>query len=231
MTTGRFVAYYRVSTKRQGRSGLGLDAQREAVTGYLNGGRWQLVADFTEIETGKNNNRPELARALAACRVHRATLVVAKLDRLSRNAAFLMALRDSGVQFVAVDMPEAGALTVGIMALVAQQEREAISQRTRAALAAARRRGVQLGTPGNLTDRGRRRGTRASIAVRQTLAVERARDLSPVVDELRAEGLHSLRELAAGLNARGITTPRGGEWSAVQVSRLLAQAHGTAAPR
>lgn len=223
MATGRFVAYYRVSTRRQGRSGLGLEAQRAAVRSYLDGGRWTLVAEFTEVETGGRNDRPELERALAACRVHRSRLIVAKFDRLSRNAAFLMALRDSGVEFVAADMPEANTLTVGIMAVMAQHEREAISQRTRAALAAAKRRGVSLGTPENLTDRDRRKGTRASIAVRQGMAAQRAHDLAHVIEEIRATGRESLRELAGALNERGIPTPRGGEWSAVQVSRLLSR--------
>src|SRR6478752_175451 len=153
MATGKFVAYYRVSTARQGRSGLGLEAQRHAVAEYLNGGRWKLVAEHIEIESGRKNERTELRAALSACRLHRATLVVAKLDRLSRDAAFLLTLRDSGVNFVAVDMPDANRLTVGIMAMIAEHEAEAISARTRAALAAAKRRGVRLGNPTHLDRR------------------------------------------------------------------------------
>src|SRR5215208_2042297 len=140
MAEGRFIAYHRVSTAQQGRSGLGLEAQRQAVADYLNGGRWELLREFTEVESGKRADRPELAKALAACRVHRATLVIAKLDRLSRNAGFLMNLRDAGVEFVCADMPAANRLTVGIMAVVAEAEAEMISARTKAALAAAKAR-------------------------------------------------------------------------------------------
>src|SRR4051794_13540802 len=123
MVNGKFVSYLRVSTAKQGRSGLGLEAQRQAVAEHLNGGRWTLVAEHVEVESGRRNDRPALAKALADCRIHGATLIVAKLDRLSRNAAFLLTLRDSGVQFVAADMPQANALTVGILAVVAEAER------------------------------------------------------------------------------------------------------------
>jgi DNA invertase Pin-like site-specific DNA recombinase len=128
---GKFIAYFRVSTDRQGKSGLGLEAQREAVLAYLNGGSWTMVAEFTEIESGKHADRPQLAAALAACKKHKAKLVIAKLDRLSRNLAFIATLMDSGVEFVAVDNPHANKLTVHILAAVAQHEREAIAQRTR----------------------------------------------------------------------------------------------------
>jgi len=221
---GKFVAYYRVSTTRQGRSGLGLEAQKNAVRDWLNGGRWNLIGEYTEIEGGKRNDRPEFDKALAACRVHGATLVVAKLDRLSRNAAFLLKLRDAdaqGVNFVAVDMPDANGMMVGVMALVAQHEREAISTRTKAALQAAKRRGVKLGMPDNLTNRSRRLGTRVSARRREATAVQRARDLAPTVCELRTDGAVSLRQLARGLDARAIPATRGGRWSASQVRRLL----------
>src|SRR5437899_948305 len=146
MTEGVFVAYYRVSTKGQGRSGLGLDAQREAVRNYLNGGQGSLAEAFTEVESGKrDDDRPQLAKALQTCRVYGAKLVIAKLDRLSRDAHFLLGLEKAGVDFVAADMPHANRLTVGIMAMVADEERRAISERTKAALAAAKRRGVALG--------------------------------------------------------------------------------------
>ena len=143
---GKYVSYLRVSTKRQGESGLGVEAQREAVTTYLNGGRWRLVEEFVEVESGKrDDNRPELEKAFAACRVYNAKLVIAKLDRLSRDAHFLLGLDKAGVEFVAVDMPHANRLTVGVVALVAEQEAVAISQRTKAALAAAKARGTQAG--------------------------------------------------------------------------------------
>jgi DNA invertase Pin-like site-specific DNA recombinase len=142
----KFVAYYRVSTDRQGQSGLGLEAQRSAVLAYVNGGSWTRIAEFTEIESGKHANRPQLAAALAACKKHKAKLVIAKLDRLSRNLAFIATLMDSGVEFVAVDNPHANKLTVHILAAVAQHEREMISQRTRDALQAAKARGKRLAT-------------------------------------------------------------------------------------
>ena len=144
-TTGKFVAYYRVSTQKQGRSGLGLEAQRHAVAEFLDGGDWKIVAEFTEVESGKKSDRPELARALATCRLHGARLVIAKLDRLSRNAHFLFGLQEAGADFVAADMPNANQLTVGIMAVVAQDEARRISERTKAALQAAKKRGKVLG--------------------------------------------------------------------------------------
>ena len=127
---GKFVSYLRVSTQRQGKSGLGLEAQREAVSGYLNGGKWTLVSEIVEVESGKRADRPELAKALSLCRLHRATLLVAKLDRLARNVAFISALMESGVKFVAVDLPQANELTVHIMASMAEYEAKAISART-----------------------------------------------------------------------------------------------------
>ena len=145
MAQGRFVAYYRVSTDKQGRSGLGLDAQREAVHRHLNGGSWHLVAEVIEVESGKRNDRPKLSEALRLCRIHKATLIIAKLDRLARNVHFTSGLMESGVDFVAVDFPQANRLTIHILAAVAEHEAGMISARTRAALAAAKARGVQLG--------------------------------------------------------------------------------------
>ena len=144
---GKFIAYFRVSTDRQGKSGLGLEAQREAVMKYLNGGRWTLVGEFTEIESGKRDDRPELEKALAACKKQKAKLVIAKLDRLGRSLALIAALMESGVEFVVVDNPHANKLTIHILAAVAQHERELISERTKAALAAVKKRGKRLGTP------------------------------------------------------------------------------------
>src|SRR6478752_9170661 len=173
MAQGNFVAYYRVSTARQGRSGLGLDAQRKAVTDFLNGGSWELSSEFVEIESGKANDRPQLEQALATCELSGATLVVAKLDRLSRNLAFLAKLQESGARFVAADMPEANELTIHIMAAVAQAERKAISVRTKEALAAAKARGVKLGgRRDNLTDL--KRGPAASADARKRAALHRA---------------------------------------------------------
>lgn len=224
MAEGRFVAYYRVSTARQGRSGLGLDAQQAAVRGHLNGGAWALTAEVVEVESGKRNDRPKLAEALRLCRLHKATLIIAKLDRLARNVAFVSALMESGVEFVAVDFPQANRLTVHILAAVAEHEAKAISERTTAALAQAKTRGVKLGG-----DRGHMpsiaaQGHAASLAVRRQKAKGRAGDLSPVIAEIRAAGASSLRAVADALNARGIPTARGGTWTAVQVSRVEAVA-------
>lgn len=221
MAEGSFVAYYRVSTEKQGRSGLGLEAQQEAVRAYLNGGQWELAAEFTEVESGKNADRPALAKALQACRVYGARLVIAKLDRLSRDAHFLLGLEKAGVDFVAADMPHANRLTVGIMAMVADEERRMISARTKAALQAAKARGTKLGG-----FRGKvitQEGRAASLCARQEQSRARATDLAPIIGELKASGATSLQQIATGLNAKGIRTARGGEWSAVQVRRLLRQ--------
>ncbi|MEY9604626.1 DNA invertase Pin-like site-specific DNA recombinase [Bradyrhizobium japonicum] len=228
MAEGMFVAYYRVSTKGQGRSGLGLEAQREAVRNYLNGGQWSLAEAFTEVESGKrDDDRPQLAKALQTCRVYGAKLVIAKLDRLSRDAHFLLGLEKAGVDFVAADMPHANRLTVGIMAMVADEERRAISARTKAALAAAKRRGVQLGG-----DRGARLSRTARKAGRDaqvTRANERAADLAHMIRDLRANGVNSLSGIARALTERRVPTPRGStEWSAVQVARTVARLDGTA---
>jgi DNA invertase Pin-like site-specific DNA recombinase len=220
----KYVAYYRVSTTRQGRSGLGLDSQKHAVREYLSGRRGRHIAEHVEIESGRNNARPQLQLALAACRVHGATLIVAKLDRLSRNAAFLLTLRDSAVEFVAADMPDANRLTVGILAMIAEHEAEAISARTKAALAAAKRRGVRLGNPAHLDKKGARaRGTTASALIRAARSQQRAADLSPSIAALRAAGATSLRSLARGLNSEAIPAPRGGAWTAPQVQRMLSR--------
>lgn len=213
-----FIAYYRVSTQRQGASGLGLDAQRTAVTEYLRG---QLPAvEFTEIESGKktDHQRPKLAAAIEACRLYRGRLVVAKLDRLARNAYFLHQLKASGIEFVCCDMPDANHLTISILAAVAEDEARRISERTKAALDAAKRRGRKLGNPGNLKRQaeGRILGTLA----RQARAKARAEELKPVIDSLRGEG-RSLRAIASELCVRRIPSARGGRWTASAVSRVL----------
>ncbi|MFK5599096.1 recombinase family protein [Methylobacterium sp. HMF5984] len=222
MAQGKFVTYLRVSTKRQGDSGLGLEAQRAAVETYLNGGSWTVCGEFVEVESGKSDtNRPQLQRAIQACRVYGAKLLIAKFDRLSRDAHFLLGLEKAGIEFVATDNPHANRLTVGIMALVADEERRAISSRTKAALAAAKARGVKLGG-----DRGAVLSTEAKAkgtAVRVAKAVDRAGDLAPILAEIQASGAKSLREIAAALNERGVPTAKGGSWQAVQVSRVLAR--------
>jgi DNA invertase Pin-like site-specific DNA recombinase len=219
MAEGSFVAYYRVSTEKQGRSGLGLDAQRKAVMDYLNGGTWKVAGEFTEVESGRKADRPALAKALQACRVHGAKLVIAKLDRLSRDAHFLLGLEKAGVDFVAADMPHANRLTVGIMAMVADEERRMISARTKAALQAAKARGTKLGGFRGKVITPEARA--ASLRARQEQALARARDLAPIIEELKASGATSLGQIAAELNARGIKTARGSKWSVGQVQRVL----------
>jgi DNA invertase Pin-like site-specific DNA recombinase len=220
--TGKFVAYYRVSTNRQGRSGLGLEAQRKAVADYLNGGPWKIVAERVEVETGKRNDRPRLQEALDACRVHRATLVIAKLDRLGRNAAFLLGLQEAGVEFVCCDDPHMTPLTLGIRAVVAQHEAEMISTRTKDALAAAKARGRKLG--GFRGSMPTAEAWAASAASKRATASKRAADLAETIRNLQAAGATSLRKIADGLNEAGIPTATGtGIWSAVQVQRVLAR--------
>ena len=221
MALGKFISYLRVSTQRQGKSGLGLEAQREAVANYLNGGRWKLVQELIEVESGKSKDRPKLIEALRLCRIYNATLLVAKLDRLARNVAFVSALMESGVKFVAVDLPQANELTVHIMAAMAEYEAKAISARTKAALEAAKARGTRLGglrwDLASVSEQGRA----MALKVRKESAENRASDLMPVIESIKAEGATSLRQIAAVLNVRGITTARGGEWSAVQVQRRM----------
>lgn len=220
---GPFVSYLRVSTERQGRSGLGLEAQRRAVTDFVAASHSRLITEVLEVESGSRAERPKLAEAMALCRLHNATLLIAKLDRLSRDAHFLLGLQKAGVRFLAADMPEANEMVVGIMAVVAQAERRMISERTKAALAAAKARGVKLGgRPENL--RNGAAGSAAGVATRRRRAADRASDLGPVIAELRAGGAWSLGSIAAGLNDRGIPAARGGRWSPVQISRVLARA-------
>lgn len=222
----KFVAYYRVSTARQGRSGLGLEAQQAAVEGYLQGTSGaRLLAAFTEVESGKRNDRPELQAAILRAKVTGARLIIAKMDRLSRNAAFLLALRDSGVRFVAVDLPTADETVVGIMAVIAQGERKAISDRTKAALAVARKRlakdGRRLGNPnGAAALLKARRGNSAAVSAIVDKADAKAADLRDVIADIEANGVKSLAAVAAELNEREIEAPRGGRWYPASVARL-----------
>ena len=212
---GKFVAYVRVSTDKQGKSGLGLDAQRKAVRDCLNGGTWSLIGEFTEVESGKRNQRPELEKALALCKRQKAKLVIAKLDRLSCNLAFIAALMDSGVEFIAVDNPHANKLTVHILAAVAQHEREMIAQRTKGALQAAKARGVVLGNPRLAHVRDR------AVASVKADADRFAKNVAPIIREIQSSGVTSRRGVARSLNARGVATARGGAWTAVQVGAIL----------
>ena len=220
----KIVKYLRVSTTRQGDSGLGLEAQRKALLDYATARSATIVKEFVEVESGKNNNRPQLAAALHLAKVTGSVLVIAKLDRLSRNAAFLLALRDSGVKFVAADMPDANDLTVGIMALVAQQEREAISKRTTDALQAAKARGQKLGNPnGAEALRRAAKGNDAAVNTIKAKAEAFAADLKPIIQDITNAGVKSLGGIAKELTARKISTARGGPWTKANVSNLLAR--------
>ena len=212
MATVAFISYLRVSTARQGKSGLGLEAQRKAVADYLNGGNWQLLAEMVEVESGKKSDRPVLQEAIDLSKATGATLVVAKIDRLTLDAAFLLSLRDAGIDFVAADMPDANRLTVGIMALVAEQEREAISRRTKDALAAAKARGVQLGAYRDGQFVGRvgtvEDAQKASIA-RAAKYEAAARMKLPLLQRIDPLGSLSLRQIAERLNAMEVPTVSG----------------------
>ncbi len=216
----RFVAYYRVSTKQQGASGLGLEAQREAVSRHVAGAGGAIVATFTEIESGKRHDRPQIAAALAACRTRQAMLVIAKLDRLARNVHFITGLMESGVNFVACDNPHATRLTIQILAAIAEHEREQISQRTIAALAVVKARGVKLGNP------------RLEEARRRAAAVRRAHkpalELVSIVVGLARQGC-SQHEIARRLNRLGLRTARGKPFFQATVRKLLAIASVDAA--
>lgn len=221
-----FVTYLRVSTQRQGQSGLGLEAQQKAVQDYAASCGGAVLAEFVEVESGKKNDRPKLAQAMQRCRLTGAVLLIAKLDRLSRDAHFLIGLEKAGIEFVAADMPHANRLTVGIMALVAQQEREAISQRTKAALAAAKARGVRLGGYRGGPTLDQAKGTQAAAEARREAAQRFAEQVGPMAQELLGSGL-SLRQVAIRLTEQGIRTARGGKvWTAAGVSRVTEKVCG-----
>ena len=213
MADGNYIAYYRVSTERQGQSGLGLEAQQKAVMDYLNGGNWELVGEFTEVETGKGakalDKRPRLAAAIAACKKNKARLVIAKLDRLARNVHFVSGLMETRVDFVAVDMPTAEPFMLHIYAAMAEEETRRISKRTKDALAAAKARGMKLGKHGNVL-------ARQNKAKADTFA----ESVAPMVRRLREQGM-SIRAIAHQLNADGVPTAKGGSWHVPTVHRIL----------
>ena len=215
------ISYYRVSTRKQELSGLGLEGQKAAVASFAGSNGVRVLAEYTEVETGKRADRPELAKAIAQAKRSRATLVVAKLDRLARNVAFTSALMESGVDFVACDNPHANRLTIHILAAVAEDEARRISERTKAALKAAKRRGVKLGAARpecrNLTDKGRRKGNKASAAVVKQQADAAYVDLRDFFAALRPA--FSYQQIADILNMRGERTRRGKPWTDVAVLR------------
>ncbi|WP_428490124.1 recombinase family protein [Rhodopila sp.] len=210
---GRFLSYLRVSTDKQGERGLGMDAQRKIVTDYLNGGLWELVAEYVEVESGKNVQREQLDAALAHAKRVGATLLIAKLDRLARNVAFIANLMETKVPFVACDMPHASPFELHIRASLAEEEARLISKRTKDALAAAKARGTKLG--------GYRGGPvpHAPVAAADAFAAS----LAPTMQTMRAEG-RSLRQIADRMVAEGVATPRGGQWTATAVKNVLDRA-------
>lgn len=219
-----FVTYLRVSTDRQGKSGLGLEAQRAAVLDHV-AGKGEIAAEYVEIESGKKNDRPQLARAMAEAKRKGAVLLVAKLDRLARDAHFLLGLMKAGVDFVAADNPQANRLTVGILALVAEEEARAISDRTRAALAAAKARGVALGWSMPERKEEQRQASHKGAAKNAKKACMHAANVLPVIRQIAAGGA-SLRRIADELNTRGIKTARGGLWYAGTVRNIMARETG-----
>ena len=221
-----YVTYHRVSTTKQGVSGLGLESQQQVVSGYLNANGGKLIAEFTEVMSGKKNDRPQLEKALRECRLTGATLLIAKLDRLSRNRSFLMTLQDSKMKFVCVDMPEATHFTIGMMACMADYESQLISERTIAALKVAKARGVKLGNP--RLDEVRNTDTAKATAAKTKQAEQRNADVRETIDEMVGampvgqRDCVSLRTIASLLNDAGYTTARGKAWVATSVSRVLA---------
>jgi DNA invertase Pin-like site-specific DNA recombinase len=214
----RFVAYLRVSTEKQGEQGHGISAQRQAIQNYLVANNGELLDEYVEVESGKKNDRPELKKAINRCKTSRSTLIIAKLDRLSRNMAFIANLMDAGIDFIACDNPFANKLTIHILAAIAEHEREMISRRTREALAAAKAKGVQLGgyRGTTLTDKIRQ----DSLESRWTKSKEYSANVIPMIREQLKAG-YSLNATARILNQQRIVTVRGGKWTAKSVSRVV----------
>lgn len=220
------IAYYRVSTTKQGQSGLGLEAQRASVESYAQAQRLKIVGEYQELETGTGKRqRPKLAAAIREAKEKHALLLIGKLDRLARSVAFISNLMETGVNFVAVNMPDANRLTVHIMAALAEHEARLISVRTRDALRASRARGKRLGTPTNLTDEGRRR----SREKQHSEALEAYRQVAPYIVTLREAG-QSMRSIAGILNSQGHVTRQGKQWSVSQVQNVLKKYTGSSEP-
>ena len=222
MASGKFVSYLRVSTDKQGRSGLGLEAQRTAVRDFLDGGKWKLLGEYVEVESGKNSDRPKLKQALHRAKVTGATLVIAKLDRLSRNVAFIARLQESGAKFVCADMPDANQLTIHIFAALAEHERKMISDRTKRAMQAAKRKGRVFGSPDG-AKAIRHLGNKAAVKAVRAKADRHAEDVLPIVEDIKAAGITTLHGIAAELNERGILTARDGQWHPTTVRNLLSR--------
>jgi DNA invertase Pin-like site-specific DNA recombinase len=217
MANGKFIAYYRVSTQKQGLSGLGLEAQEQAVLNYLNGGQWDLLKSFVEVETGKGadalDKRPQLRIAIAECKKQKATLIIAKLDRLARNVHFISGLLETGIDFVCADMPQANKVMLQIYSVMAEWERDQISSRTKAALQAAKLRGKVLGVAGATN-------LKPNIEARKQVADDFAKKLKGIIEGMKARGM-AQRAMCKELNDLGIKTVNGGAWGQVQLQRVM----------
>ena len=224
MSDGKFVSYYRVSTERQGQSGLGLEAQKEAVNRWLGTNQHELVSEHVEIESGRRDDRPELAAAIKDAKKAGATLVIAKLDRLARDIYTISRLMRSGVKFVAVDNPHANELTVHLLAVMAEHEAKQISERTKAALKAAKARGVKLGASNPLIAAKGVPALQKARGGQIQRADKRAAEILPIIDGIRAVGITTLDGIADALNKRGVATARGGQWYPSTVRRILMRA-------
>jgi DNA invertase Pin-like site-specific DNA recombinase len=213
----KYIGYYRVSTDKQGVDGNGMTAQREIVRRFVDGQKGVLEMEFNEVESGKwtDDERPQLAAALDYAKKTKGTVVIAKLDRLARNAEFLLRLQNSGADFTACDCPNADPFTVGILALVAQRERELISERTRLGMSAAKSKGVKLGTPNPA------KAVAAMVTANRSAKVEFAGRVAPIIREIQAAGVQTLRGICDCLNRRGIATRNGGDWYPATVRNIL----------
>jgi len=223
MSQGKFVCYYRVSTSKQKNSGLGIEAQKETVMNFLNGGNWEIVGEFVEYESGKIDDRLELNKAIQACKLKNAKLIVSKLDRLSRDVHFIASLMKSNVKFVVAEMPEMTELTIHIFSAMAQHERKMISERTKAALKQAKKRNVNLGNP--CLRRGKRVANSGDTSHANKARVARADhyalQMKSIILEVMSSGVTSLTGIANELNTQRYTTRRGCCWSAMAVKRVL----------
>jgi len=216
----KYVSYYRVSTQKQGHSGLGLESQKQTVLNFLNGGQWEIVKEFTEVESGKKNNRKELEEAIKYCKLTGSTLLIAKLDRLSRNLNFITTLQESNVSFVCCDMPDANSFTIQVMAALAQKEVEMISERTRLALAQCKQRGVRLGMPENLTDESRKKGWSIAINTIKSKSVEFSSSIYEIIHPMVKDG-KTLQSIADHLNNENILTSRKKKWYPSTVRNII----------
>ena len=223
MTKGRFVCYYRVSTHKQGIKGLGIEVQKDTVQNFLNGGNWEIVDEFVEVESGKKDNRKELNRAIQACKLKNAKLIVSKLDRLSRDVNFISSLMKSDIKFIVAEMPEMNELTIHLFAAIAEHERKMISERTKAALKQAKRRGVRLGNP--CIYRGEKIPGSCNIAYANNARIANANDyaqsMKQVILDIMSLGITSLNGIAKELNSQMYTTMRGCSYNATSVKRIL----------